>query len=99
MQLKFGINPIYQAWLFDTLGNCDSLYIPCNTSFFNTSFFPLWHPGMLNILGIGWKYDSEKLHEGSTRENHFFFVIFFFIAELDMYYLGDWFILLYFHVR
>lgn len=35
MQLKFGVNPVYQAWSFDTLGNCDSLYIPCNTSFFD----------------------------------------------------------------
>ena len=33
MQLKFGIDPLYQAWLFDTFNNCHNLHICCNTLF------------------------------------------------------------------
>ena len=34
-QLKFGIDPLYQAWLFDTFSNCHNLHIGCNTSLFD----------------------------------------------------------------
>ena len=35
MELKFGIDPLYQAWLFDTFGNCSNLHICSNTSLFD----------------------------------------------------------------
>ena len=35
MQLKFGIDPLYHASLFDKFNNCKNLNICCNTSLFD----------------------------------------------------------------
>ena len=35
MELKFGIDPLYQAWLFDTFSNCINLHICGNTFLFD----------------------------------------------------------------
>ena len=35
MLLKFGIDPLYQAGLFDTFNKCHNLHICCHTSLFD----------------------------------------------------------------